>query len=152
MLALSFLILVGVVLIADGFHHHIEKVTFYFAMAFSLPSNVEHQDACKAQGLQAGRFAVRLLSARARIVRPWRRGLRRRQSSLLGALVNDEGIILAVRAPRSGRHLAKIDKSPVGHIGIWPCPGNRERRVKRRGLRPLLRFGFGRSLPKTYCQ
>jgi predicted tellurium resistance membrane protein TerC len=36
MLALSFLILVGVVLIADGFHHHIEKGYIYFAMAFSF--------------------------------------------------------------------------------------------------------------------
>jgi predicted tellurium resistance membrane protein TerC len=36
MLALSFLILVGVVLVADGFHHHIEKGYIYFAMAFSF--------------------------------------------------------------------------------------------------------------------
>jgi len=36
MLALSFLILVGVVLIADGFGKHIEKGYIYFAMAFSF--------------------------------------------------------------------------------------------------------------------
>jgi predicted tellurium resistance membrane protein TerC len=36
MLALSFLILVGVVLIADGFGQHIEKGYIYFAMAFSF--------------------------------------------------------------------------------------------------------------------
>ena len=36
MLALSFLILVGVVLIADGFRQHIEKGYVYFAMAFSF--------------------------------------------------------------------------------------------------------------------
>ena len=36
MLALSFLILVGVVLIADGLGHHIQKGYIYFAMAFSF--------------------------------------------------------------------------------------------------------------------
>jgi predicted tellurium resistance membrane protein TerC len=36
MLALSFLILVGVVLIADGFGQHVEKGYIYFAMAFSF--------------------------------------------------------------------------------------------------------------------
>jgi predicted tellurium resistance membrane protein TerC len=36
MLALSFLILVGVALIADGFGLHIPKGYIYFAMAFSL--------------------------------------------------------------------------------------------------------------------
>jgi len=36
MLALSFLLLVGVVLIGDGFGQHIEKGYIYFAMAFSL--------------------------------------------------------------------------------------------------------------------
>ncbi len=36
MLALSFLILIGVVLVADGFHQHISKGYVYFAMAFSL--------------------------------------------------------------------------------------------------------------------
>ena len=36
MLALSFLILVGVVLLADGFGHHIERGYIYFAMAFSF--------------------------------------------------------------------------------------------------------------------
>ena len=36
MLALSFLILVGVVLVADGCGQHIEKGYIYFAMAFSF--------------------------------------------------------------------------------------------------------------------
>jgi predicted tellurium resistance membrane protein TerC len=36
MLALSFLILIGAVLIADGFHTHIPRGYVYFAMAFSL--------------------------------------------------------------------------------------------------------------------
>ena len=36
MLALSFLILIGVVLVAEGLHQHIPKGYVYFAMAFSL--------------------------------------------------------------------------------------------------------------------
>ena len=36
MLALSFLLLVGLVLVADGFGQHIEKGYIYFAMAFSF--------------------------------------------------------------------------------------------------------------------
>jgi predicted tellurium resistance membrane protein TerC len=36
MLALSFLILIGVMLVAEGFGQHIEKSYSYFAMAFSL--------------------------------------------------------------------------------------------------------------------
>lgn len=36
MLALSFLVVVGVVLIADGFNHHVPKGYIYFAMAFSV--------------------------------------------------------------------------------------------------------------------
>lgn len=36
MLALSFLLVVGVVLIADGFGHHVPKGYIYFAMAFSF--------------------------------------------------------------------------------------------------------------------
>jgi len=36
MLALSFLVVVGVVLIAEGFEHHIPKGYVYFAMAFSV--------------------------------------------------------------------------------------------------------------------
>jgi predicted tellurium resistance membrane protein TerC len=36
MLALSFLLLVGVVLVADGFGQHVEKGYIYFAMAFSF--------------------------------------------------------------------------------------------------------------------
>jgi predicted tellurium resistance membrane protein TerC len=36
MLALAFLLVIGVVLIADGFDHHVPKGYVYFAMAFSL--------------------------------------------------------------------------------------------------------------------
>jgi predicted tellurium resistance membrane protein TerC len=36
MLALSFLLLIGVVLVADAFNQHIDKGYIYFAMAFSL--------------------------------------------------------------------------------------------------------------------
>lgn len=36
MLALAFLLLIGVTLIADGFHSHIPKGYIYFAMAFSM--------------------------------------------------------------------------------------------------------------------
>jgi predicted tellurium resistance membrane protein TerC len=36
MLALSFLVLVGVVLVAEGFGHHVPKGYVYFGMAFSL--------------------------------------------------------------------------------------------------------------------
>jgi predicted tellurium resistance membrane protein TerC len=36
MLALSFLLLIGVTLVAEGFHQHIPKGYIYFAMAFSV--------------------------------------------------------------------------------------------------------------------
>ncbi len=36
MLALSFLLLIGTTLIADGLHFHIPKGYVYFAMAFSV--------------------------------------------------------------------------------------------------------------------
>ncbi len=36
MLALSFLLVIGVVLVADGFGHHVPKGYIYFAMAFSV--------------------------------------------------------------------------------------------------------------------
>ncbi len=36
MLALSFLVMVGVMLVADGFGHHIERGYVYFALGFSL--------------------------------------------------------------------------------------------------------------------
>jgi predicted tellurium resistance membrane protein TerC len=35
MLALTFLVLIGVALVADGFHFHIPRAYIYFAMAFS---------------------------------------------------------------------------------------------------------------------
>jgi predicted tellurium resistance membrane protein TerC len=36
MLALSFLMLIGFMLIIEAFHHEVEKGYIYFAMAFSL--------------------------------------------------------------------------------------------------------------------
>lgn len=36
MLALAFLIVIGVVLVADGFDHHVPKGYVYFAMAFAV--------------------------------------------------------------------------------------------------------------------
>jgi predicted tellurium resistance membrane protein TerC len=36
MLALSFLLVVGVMLIIEGFDHHVPKGYIYFAMAFSV--------------------------------------------------------------------------------------------------------------------
>jgi len=36
MLALSFLLLIGVTLLADGTGHHVEKGYIYFAMSFSI--------------------------------------------------------------------------------------------------------------------
>jgi len=36
MLALAFLLLIGVTLVAEGLHHHIPKGYIYFAMAFSV--------------------------------------------------------------------------------------------------------------------
>jgi predicted tellurium resistance membrane protein TerC len=47
MLALSFLVVVGVVLIAEGFDNHIPKGYIYFAMAFSLAVEVLNINARK---------------------------------------------------------------------------------------------------------
>jgi predicted tellurium resistance membrane protein TerC len=38
MLALSFLLMIGILLVADGLHHHIPKGYVYFAMAFLVRS------------------------------------------------------------------------------------------------------------------
>lgn len=43
MLALSFLLLIGVTLIAEGFHQHIPKGYVYFAMAFSVIVEILNQ-------------------------------------------------------------------------------------------------------------
>ena len=43
MLALAFLFVIGVVLIADGFDHHVPKGYIYFAMAFSLAVEMLNQ-------------------------------------------------------------------------------------------------------------
>lgn len=54
MLALSFLILIGVVLVAEGFHTHIPRGYIYFSMAFSLGVEVLNlRAASRAQLLSA---------------------------------------------------------------------------------------------------
>ncbi|MET8143528.1 TerC family protein [Sphaerisporangium sp. NPDC005288] len=52
MLALSFLLLIGVVLIAEGFDQHISKGYIYFAMAFSLVVELLNIRARKKAGAQ----------------------------------------------------------------------------------------------------
>jgi len=50
MLALAFLFLIGVVLIAEGLDHHIPKAYVYFAMAFSLAVEMLNLRSRKAKG------------------------------------------------------------------------------------------------------
>lgn len=55
MLALSFLILIGGVLIADGFHIHISKAYLYFAIGFSVAVealNLIRQKRCKSKATE----------------------------------------------------------------------------------------------------
>ena len=56
MLALSFLLLVGVALIADGMHFHIPRGYLYFAIAFS----------CAVEGLNLWAASARKRRAMAR--------------------------------------------------------------------------------------
>lgn len=49
MLALSFLLMIGVVLVADGLGHHLEKGYIYFAMAFSLGVEMLNLRAAKSR-------------------------------------------------------------------------------------------------------
>ena len=53
MLALSFLVVVGVVLIAEGFEHHIPKGYVYFAMAFSVCVEMLNIRLCKKSSLRS---------------------------------------------------------------------------------------------------
>lgn len=50
MLALSFLLMIGLVLVADGLGHHIEKGYIYFAMAFSLGVEMLNLRAARTRG------------------------------------------------------------------------------------------------------
>lgn len=50
MLALAFLLLIGVTLMAEGFHQHIAKGYIYFAMAFSFFVEMLNQRAAKKRG------------------------------------------------------------------------------------------------------
>lgn len=54
MLALSFLVVVGVVLIAEGFDHHVPKGYIYFAMAFSVVVEMLNIRVRKRLGTPAG--------------------------------------------------------------------------------------------------
>ena len=65
MLALSFLVVVGVVLIAEGFDHHVPKGYVYFAMAFSVAVEMLNIHARKKRAGQAGRAAQPLPRGRA---------------------------------------------------------------------------------------
>ncbi|ABS24272.1 TerC family protein [Anaeromyxobacter sp. Fw109-5] len=61
MLALSFLILIGVMLVAEGFGRHVEKGYIYFAMAFSLAVellNMRIRRAKEAPVKLHGRFEI----------------------------------------------------------------------------------------------
>lgn len=53
MLALSFLLMIGLVLVADGLGHHIEKGYIYFAMAFSLGVEMLNLRASRIRGTQS---------------------------------------------------------------------------------------------------
>ena len=52
MLALSFLLVVGVMLIAEGFDHHVPKGYIYFAMAFSVAVEMLNIRARRRRGAQ----------------------------------------------------------------------------------------------------
>jgi len=52
MLALSFLLMIGVMLVAEGFHKHIERGYVYFAMAFSLFVEVLNIRSTRKQKMQ----------------------------------------------------------------------------------------------------
>jgi len=54
MLALSFLILIGVALIAEGLEFHIPKGYIYFAMAFSLAVEMLNLRIRSLQGRRSG--------------------------------------------------------------------------------------------------
>lgn len=53
-LALSFLILIGVMLIAEGFHQHISKGYIYFAVAFSLIVEIINMRVRKSKATNKG--------------------------------------------------------------------------------------------------
>jgi len=53
MLALSFLLMIGLVLVADGLGQHIEKGYIYFAMAFSLGVEMLNLRASRTRGTQS---------------------------------------------------------------------------------------------------
>ena len=59
MLALAFLILIGVMLVAEGFGQHVDKGYIYFAMAFSLVVEMLNMR-LRAQGDAGGRCATRM--------------------------------------------------------------------------------------------
>lgn len=59
MLALSFILLVGLVLVAEGLHHHIERGYMYFAISFSM--GVEFLNLWAAKRKKAKREAAKAI-------------------------------------------------------------------------------------------
>ncbi len=59
MLALTFLMLVGVALVADGFHFHIPRGYIYFAMAFAAATEVFNIMAIRRKRLRGARLLRR---------------------------------------------------------------------------------------------
>jgi predicted tellurium resistance membrane protein TerC len=55
MLALSFLLLICVALLADGFHFHIPRGYIYFAMAFAGAVETFNVLACRSRRKRSGR-------------------------------------------------------------------------------------------------
>jgi predicted tellurium resistance membrane protein TerC len=56
MLALSFLILIGVMLVAEGIEKHVERGYIYFAMAFSLVVELLNQRMRKREATAEGKL------------------------------------------------------------------------------------------------
>ena len=93
MLALSFLLLIGVMLVAEGFDQHVPKGYVYSAMAFSLFVEMLNLRAGRrdptptaARGSAAASEVAARVSRLARLERPVARRSRRGTSSLAGAL------------------------------------------------------------------
>ena len=57
MLALSFLILIGVMLVAEGIEKHVERGYIYFAMAFSLVVELLNQRMRKREAAATSQFS-----------------------------------------------------------------------------------------------
>ncbi len=69
-LALAFLLLIGVMLVAEGMGSHIEKGYIYFAMAFSLLVELVNMRYRRKQGAAAPPRGARRSASRPRAPRP----------------------------------------------------------------------------------